>query len=261
MPELPEVEQYKRYLEAAVIGQKITSIDQFNSGRILRSPIDQFESGLVGYMFLSVERIGKYLFLKTNGPKLLNMHFGLTGSVAYLQAEIEMPRFTRVVFDFENGFRLAYMSLRKFGRLELIDSVDSFQKEKKLGVDALIISETDFIESMQKKKSPVKAALLQQNKIAGIGNWIADEMLFQAQIHPEEVANVIPSERYRILYKELQKILEVAIRLESDYDKFPSHFLVNKRTDGESCPRCGDKIIRIEVGGRGTYICQSCQTA
>ncbi|MEM9985958.1 MAG: zinc finger domain-containing protein, partial [Bacteroidota bacterium] len=154
---------------------------------------------------------------------------------------------------------LSFNSLRKFSRLELVEDIPSYQKQKKLGPDATLISKEEFADALLKKGTQIKPALLQQKHFAGIGNWIADEMLHWVQIHPEARCKTISREQYYDLHAALQEIIQVTLDYGGDYGSFPPKFMVRVREDGGSCPRCDDELTRLVVGGRGTYICNRCQ--
>jgi formamidopyrimidine-DNA glycosylase len=259
MPELPEVEGYRRYLEGTTFHQKITGVDVNNEGRMLRVPLTQLREASIGHRFVDSERIGKFLFLQLSNGKIQLWHFGLTGEPKYLPSDEEAPRFARITFHLENGFDLAFSCMRKFGYLKLIDDIEAHRKEIKLGVDAQKITKEAFTHSLQKKRTMIKPALLQQNVFAGVGNWIADEMLFQTRLHPEMRCHTISESDYHELYDRMQEILTTAIGLDAHYKEFPAHFMVERRWQKGNCPRCETELFRFVVGGRGTFVCPNCQ--
>lgn len=157
------------------------------------------------------------------------------------------------------GARLSIASQRKFSRLEVAPDVDSFRARRTLGIDALAITAAAFGQAIAGRKAPLKAALLAQKHFAGIGNWIADEMLFQAQLSPDLRCDALSPARLAQLYQVMRDILLTAIACEAQYTAFPQHFMVPHRWEQGNCPRCGTALVRIVVAGRGTYYCPRCQ--
>ena len=262
MPELPEVELYRREFEKVALNQTIREIETENEGRMLPAGLDTLRELAIGHQLVETDRIGKYLFIRLcSVDQWLMWHFGLTGSFTYYQDEAMKHRFARIFFTFDNGWKLSLNSMRKFSRLEITDSVEAYQAKKKIGPDATRISAEDFTEVLQKKTMVIKSALLEQKKFAGVGNWIADEMLHRVQVHPEQRCHQIEAETYHQLHAALQDIIQVAIDYGADYENFPEHFLIRVREEGGQCPRCDRELIRFVVGGRGTYICETCQPA
>ncbi len=252
MPELPEVENYKKYLDGTILNQKITEVE-VEKPKITKGGPELFAESLVGERFDHSRRIGKVLFLVASNGKVVSMHFGLTGKVAYFKDEEDRPKYSRVVFHFDSGFKLAYVSMRMFGWLSLADSVDEYKAASKLGDDALEISYEDFHNNISKKKTYIKSVLLDQQITSGIGNWVADEILYQSQIHPETKTSSLVDDDFRNIYEKMRHILSTAIKYEANFDDFPNDFLVPRREEGAKCVHTGDTIVRIEIGGRGTY--------
>jgi len=202
MPELPEVEMFRRYFDQTSLNQKINDV-------IIQHPkvVSGFEEDLtklVGDQFASTLRWGKTMLIRTTSNNTIFMHFGMTGNLQYYNSSLEMPKYSRVVFEFDSGFNLGYVSKRMFGRLGLTESPDSYVKQKALGADALEIPEADFIESISGKNKNIKAALLDQSVTAGVGNWIADEILYQAKILPESRCRDLNGEQLAIVFREMQ---------------------------------------------------------
>jgi formamidopyrimidine-DNA glycosylase len=268
MPELPEVETYRRYLEATALHQPITGIDVEDT-KLLLTDYDTFARTLTGRSFTDTYRVGKQLFVRTDAPVVLTMHFGMTGDLAYYRDEEDRPRHARVVFHFANGFKLGFICPRKFERLGLTEDIGEYCRLKGLGTDALRISPGELESKLANKKAPVKPVLLDQRVLAGIGNWIADEVLFQARIHPETPAMRLSESDVQQLHSAIQYVLNTAIAHEAEYRYFPSGFIIHARewdqsphTDAEAhlrCPRCGNTIDVFRVGGRATYACPVCQ--
>jgi formamidopyrimidine-DNA glycosylase len=261
MPELPEVESFRRYFEATALGQKVIRLE-VNAPKIIQSPIDELEKAIVEQTFVRTDRIGKYLFVQTSAQKTLLMHFGMTGELEFFRDLALTPRFTRVLFWLETGF-LAFTDPRKFGKMAIGNSVAEFQKAKKLSTDALEISLEEFQKNLGKRKMPIKSALLDQKVAAGVGNWIADEILFQAKVNPLTSVFQLTDTQIELMHQKMQAILHLAVQHEAYYRDFPRYFLIHSRgwTDEEpaNCPNCNSKIPHIYIGGRASYYCERCQ--
>ncbi|SDB65787.1 formamidopyrimidine-DNA glycosylase [Flavobacteriaceae bacterium MAR_2010_188] len=252
MPELPEVYGYQQYIEKTSLNKKITAFD-CRDKRLLKKSTAEFEEHLIGQKFTGSKRIGKYLFLKTNGDKNLLMHFGMTGRPTYYKEEDDRPKYGHVVFTFENGFHLAFENKRKFGRLDLLDSIEEYQKKHKLSDDARELKLKDFIATVQKRKTDIKKVLMDQSVAAGIGNWMADDILYQARIHPEKKASDLSEKEIKTIFEKMQYVIETAIKFEAHYKDFPEEFLIHNREKGAKCFHTAGKIEKIKVGGRSTY--------
>ena len=183
MPELPEVETFKRYLDNTSLHQRITTVEVCDAYVLKRVSARELVRRLKGRRFENSHRRGKHLFVRAGNELWLRLHFGMTGSLEYLDQHQEIPKTARVIFCFANN-RLAFDDQRKFGEIELIEDVDEFVETRSLGPDALEISFSQFKAIMQKHRGAVKAILLNQRLIAGIGNLYADEILFRARMHP-----------------------------------------------------------------------------
>lgn len=265
MPELPEVEIRRQYLQSSSLFQPITHVE-IEDKKLLTTDSVALIATLNGRQFTETHRVGKNLFILTDKPEvILHMHFGMTGDLEYYHSSLDRPRFARIVFEFSNGFNLGFLCPRKFERIGLIDDIDRFLHRKKIGPDGLAISETELAERIRRKKAFIKPVLLDQSVVAGLGNWIVDEVLFQAYIHPEQRANTLSDDQISKLHASIRLVLETAIRHEATYRTFPNNFLIHAREWDNSpfddveahkfCPRCGTRIERTVVGGRTTFFC------
>ncbi|RDC61811.1 DNA-formamidopyrimidine glycosylase [Adhaeribacter pallidiroseus] len=269
MPELPEVETYRRYFEETALGQTVVDLKAEDPRRQLTTDYDTLLQALKGNQFVDTHRIGKHFLINLSTGKVLVLHFGMTGDLAYYRDEEDTPRFARIVFYFQNGFRLAFIDSRKFGRVGLAASVEEYQKTKALGPDALDITSPQLQASLEKRKAPIKTLLLDQKVLAGIGNWIADEVLFQAKINPARLANTLTLPEYEHLHAAIQLVLKTAIEHEAIYQNFPKSFLIHARgwdevvettvAERRVCPRHQTPLEIMKVGGRTTYFCPVCQ--
>jgi len=270
MPELPEVEGYRHYLEATCLHQPIENIDVEDT-KLLTTDYATLLETLRGASFTGTRRVGKNLFVFTDRPGVtVRMHFGMSGSLEYYHNSLDRPRHARIVFYFRGGFNLGFVCPRKFERVGLVQDVEAFLKKKKIGKDALELTVDDLTAALANRKSVIKSTLLDQSVAAGVGNWIADELLFQAKIHPEKRANELTSAEIAALQGAIQLVLLTAIEKEARYAHFPESFLIHARAWDASpygegserhlvCPRDGTPIEIIRVGGRTTYFCSSCQ--
>lgn len=258
MPELPEVENFRKYLEGTSLQQKIVKID-IDDPKMVKVPAKDFVGSLMGQELTGTDRIGKYLFINTVAGKVIVMHFGLTGKLAYFKDIEDQPRFTRVLFWFDNGFKLAYICMRKFGFVSLTETVEEYKQAVKLADDAQTISFEDFYQKLKHRKSFIKPALMDQKVVAGIGNWMADEVLYQSRIHPESRINHLEEEDFTRIFEKMKYLVETALKHEADHDKFPEDFFIHNRKDDGVCFHTGKPVERIAVGGRGTYFCPSWQ--
>ena len=251
MPELPEVEGFRKYFEGTSLNQEITKIE-IDDPKLVKIPAEEFRESIIGNSFASTDRIGKYFFAHLSNGNTTVFHFGLTGKFYYFSNE-DPPRFTRVLFHFADGFKLAFINMRKFGWVDLITDIAEYQKKKGLGTDAQQITFDEFREKFQKRKSFIKPKLMDQKIMAGVGNWIADEILYQSRLHPESLIQNLDEQDFRNIYEKMQHILNVAVKEESNYESFPEYFFIHNRKDDGICHHTGEPVERIEVGGRGTY--------
>ena len=260
MPELPEVEGYKVYIDSTALHKKITAFE-CRDNRLLKTSKADFEEHLINQELTSTKRIGKYLFIKTSGKKILVMHFGMTGRPNYYKEIEERPKYGHIVLTFENGFHFAFECKRKFGWWDLIDSIAAYKKERKLSDDARDLSLEDFKTAVSHRKTFIKAVLMDQSVAAGIGNWMADEILYQSRIHPEIKVQDLSEKDMELIFKSMKKVIEVAIENDAHYDDFPKDFLIHFRKEGAICFHTGVKIEKIKVGGRSTYFSPEWQKA
>lgn len=280
MPELPEVETIRIGLEKYLTGHKIESID------IRFSKIFQGDaSKIIGTTFKGVRRFGKVLSLDLDNGFSIIVHVKMTGQLVFKKVqdvrevqkvqkaeEIVLPsKHTHVIFHFEGGSKLYYNDLRRFGWIKIVSTVDveNMSFIKNLGIDALKIMKDDFVKLLQNKSTKIKLLLMDQTKIAGVGNIYANDALFLAGINPTRLSRKLLSHEVIKLFKALQTVLKKGIKYggssENTYvnalgekGSYQEHSLVYGKT-GKPCPNCGTKIRRIVLGGRGTFVCENCQ--
>jgi formamidopyrimidine-DNA glycosylase len=259
MPELPDVEVFKGYVDAKALHQRIHDVEVSANGMLRSVSAKAVKSRLKGRQLASTRRHGKHLFIRVTGDGWLRLHFGMTGGLKYFKNAADAPDHTRLRLDFVNGYHLAYTDVRKFGQIGLVDDVDSFVESQSLGPDALAVDINTFRAVLRKYHGALKPRLLEQTAIAGIGNIYADEMLFAAGIHPLTRMENLDDYALRGLHGAMQQILRQAIDARGESHRFPSSFLLRQRQVEGKCPRCGTKLKRITVGGRTTYYCSNDQ--
>lgn len=250
MPELPEVEMVARYFAQHALEQRIARVHVLDPRIVTTRKLGQ----LVGRSFHRVRRHGKHLFADA-GDLWLHIHLGMTGDVAYYRDE--QPRFARVIFDFDNGAHLAYEDMRLFGIVGLTTSPDDYIGERRLGPDPLDarFNLRAFRKLLHKRRGRIKALLMSQDVIAGIGNLYADEALFRSSIDPRRPIDRLSDGEAKTLYRNIRRVLLEAIDFKSRDADYPPRFLVQHREEGDRCPRCGGTIHRTIVAGRTTYYC------
>jgi formamidopyrimidine-DNA glycosylase len=259
MPELPEVEIFKRYLDSTSLRQRITNVEVQDSYVLKRVSASELSRRLKGRRFENSQRHGKHLFVRAGDELWLRLHFGMTGSLEYLKRDEVPPKTARVIFRFANGCQLAFDDQRKFGEVELIEDFDEFLRTRGLGPDALEISLSQFEAIFGKHRGAVKAILLNQQLIAGIGNLYADEILFRTRVHPATKAGKLRNKDLTRLFRATRNVLEKAIALKTDFNRLPKSWLLTHREKRGRCPRCGRALKSATIGGRTSWFCAHCQ--
>jgi formamidopyrimidine-DNA glycosylase len=259
MPELPEVETFKRSLDNTSLHQRITSVEVRDAYILKRVSARELTRRLKGRRFENSHRHGKHLFVHAGDELWLRLHFGMTGSLEYLHHDEVAPKTARVIFRFAGNCRLAFDDQRKFGEIELIEDVDEFLQTRDLGPDALGISLSQFKAILGKHRGAVKAILLNQQLIAGIGNLYADEILFRARVHPATEAARMSDKDLARLFRATRQVLERAIASKTDFNRLPKSWLLTHREKRGRCPRCGRALKSATIGGRTSWFCAHCQ--
>ncbi|MDD4653171.1 MAG: hypothetical protein PHQ34_13205 [Methanothrix sp.] len=257
MPELPEVEMARRYLQDTSLHQTILSA-RIRDERILSGvTASRMEQALTGRQFECAMRHGKRLFLKLRDDLWLTLHLGLTGRLICLKNSQDESKHTRLLVIFENGSRLAFDDPRIFGEAGLAESPRLFLEERKIGPDALQQDLNGFLESMLGRRGLIKPALLNQRIVAGLGNLYADEALFQAGICPR--ARSLSVEQLTALFSSIQETLKASLAVNADLEKLPGSCLLPHRHPGGRCPLDGALLSREKIGGRTSYYCPTHQ--
>ena len=258
MPELPEVEVMRRKAESHVIGATLDDIREEDPRISVHLP-NKWKDNLLGKPCTQTARIGKYLFFQFNGS-WLHLHFGMTGSLVFQPKDQPIPEYTRLILLWSNGIAMYFTDPRTFGKMDLISAVSAFATAKKLGVDLLDAGSKEAEKMFANKKMSLKAILLKQRIVAGIGNWLADEALYRAKLHPASEGRSLSPEQRNNLLKTAQDIAIEAIAADTHYGDFPANFFVHNRNENAFCP-CDtqSQIEKLTLGGRTTYFCPSCQ--
>jgi formamidopyrimidine-DNA glycosylase len=259
MPELPEVEIFKRYLDRTSLCQRIVGVDVQRSYVLKGISARELARQLKGRRFESSRRHGKHLFVRAGRDLSLRLHFGMTGSLKYLKPEEQMPPYARVIFRFERDRRLAFDDPRQFGQIGLVTNVDKFLRKRAVGADALNIGLSKFRDIFKENRGAAKSVLLNQKLIAGIGNLYADEILFRTRIHPATELSRLRDKDVARLFSTARHILEKAIEIKADADRTPRAWLLRQRRKGGKCPRCSRELKSATIGGRTTWFCAHCQ--
>ena len=257
MPELPEVETFKRYLDRTSLKLLIKGV-VVSDNRILKVEESYLKEFIKNKKFESSIRHGKYLFVYLK-PKYLVMHFGMTGDLKYYNKKEDLPKFSKVIFQFNNDFNLAYISTRMFGKLDVVDSIEKFIKSKRLGPDAFKMSLEEFKETLVRRTAIAKNALLNQGFIAGVGNIYSDEILFKTKLHPRTKLNSIGERKVEELFLTIKEVLKFGIEKQGDLSTYPDSFLIPHRKKEEKCPSCNHEIERFKISGRHGFFCPNCQ--
>jgi formamidopyrimidine-DNA glycosylase len=264
MPELPDVERFRRHLAATSLNRPIGDVT-IRRAKVLALPGAKLRQALRNRRMKRTLRHGKHLLVELDDGRWLALHFGMTGRLLYFKKMADDPKYDRARFDFADGSHLAFDDRRQLGRIALVDDADAFIRKQRLGPDALDprLGEAAFIAVFAPNRGTAKAALMDQTLVSGIGNIFSDEILFQARIHPQASVKALEHADLVRLYRVLRKVLETAIARgggsEEETERLPKHFLIPKRDKGASCPRCRGPIEILKFSGRTAYFCPACQ--
>jgi formamidopyrimidine-DNA glycosylase len=248
VPELPEAERARQTLER-VLGRRIARVDDRDPYVCRPHAAGEIEDALVGHEFASAHRRGKFLWLETVDGPVLGLHLGMAGKMV-LEGPGETPRWDRFAVEFDDGTRFALRDKRRLGRAVLNPDFSH------VGPDAADVGREDFRRLIGAGRTPVKARLLDQRAISGVGNLLADQALWQARIAPGRPVSDLSVEDLDRLRRELRAAIRSAVRKGG---VGTGSFVPARGRDG-SCPRCGHALHRATIGGRTTYWCPQCQS-
>jgi formamidopyrimidine-DNA glycosylase len=283
MPELPEVETVARGLRQAVLGRRILSVT-LGKTDFIDDPV-ALEQHLPGRRIEAVERYGKFMLLRlsaeaaTNGNAAedaakqasLLVHLGMTGQMAASPAEKPPEKHTHVCMLLDDGRELRYTDARRFGRIAYLTDAPLAEELTRFGADPLEISIEEFVKRIRERRARVKALLLDQGVLRGVGNIYADESLWRAKVHPAQIGAKLSRKQAKTLWRALQEILRKAIAMRGssisdflDAKGEPGEYQRRHRAygrEGKACHRCKTTIRRGIVAGRSSYFCPECQLA
>lgn len=278
MPELPEVEVVKLFLEDKLLGHTITNLEILNP----KSFVGNLNL-VIGQKIVKFSRTGKQLSIYLSNKLILLVHLKMTGQLIYQgyvlghptkDSSLPMPtKSTRLIFTFKDKSKLYFNDQRKFGWIKLLTLPELIESQKNLGLDIFNpnFSSNYLYSQLQKSHRPVKIILLDQKFFAGIGNIYANDALFLSGIYPKTPSNKITEKQAKLIHKFLIEIMKQSvlvggstakdnkyIRPDGTAGKNQFFFRVYERK-GESCLKCGTKIEYQKLGGRGTFFCPQCQ--
>ena len=272
MPELPEVETVRKGLEKQVTGSRIGKVEVFWPNIIREPAVAEFEENLKGEEVLHVGRRGKFLVIQLTHWTLIS-HLRMEGKYVIKKADDPIQKHTHVIFHLEDGRDLRYLDVRKFGKMSLIPKGEETNAASlvKLGPEpqADQFKFEEMFSKIKKHKKPIKALLLDQTFVAGIGNIYADEVLFRAFILPDRPANSLSEKEARNLYEAILNVMQQAIEAggttirtyQNSFGEtggYQNQLSVYGRHN-QACPRCGQLIQKGKVAQRGTHYCPNCQ--
>jgi len=251
MPELPEVNTFKKYFDGTSLHKKISIVNVYDSKIIRNVTEGQFIDHLTGRTFTGSTRRGKYLFGHLDNGHHLLLHFGMTGDIKYYHDPIEKPRWERFSFEFEDEGILGFDCPRKFARIACITDLDQYIESVGLGVDALEVTESDFLAKAKGRKTTIKGFLLNQKILAGMGNLYVDEVCYQTRVHPKSATGKIPKEKLIEMHQKMQEVLHTAIERQAYYKDYPDDWFWKWRKKGAESDK--GQITIEKVAGRTTY--------
>ncbi|MBO5711700.1 MAG: DNA-formamidopyrimidine glycosylase [Acholeplasmatales bacterium] len=270
MPELPEVETVRRVLEDKLVGTTITGIDVYYQN-IIEDELDYFKANVIGKKIVGLSRLGKYLIFNLEDGAIVS-HLRMEGKYFYLPKKSELNKHIHVVFNLSNDYILCYQDTRKFGRMVYKSNDDLYTTAplSKIGYEPFIANNLDSKEiynKIIKRNLPIKAVLLEQSIITGLGNIYVDEVLFASKILPDRPANNVSLAEVESIINECDRILSKAIEYKGTTIRsytsslgvkggYQDFLLVHTKT---ACPHCNDSISKMKVGGRTSYYCKNCQ--
>lgn len=272
MPELPEVETVKETLKKIIVNKRITDVS-INYENIIEYPLaDEFKKRIINEKINDIKRRGKWLMFDLDHYYLLS-HLRMEGKYFFKNKDDEHLKHEHVIFTLDDKYELRYLDTRKFGKMHLIEKDKVYDQKplNELGKEPWDKElNSDYLkEKYKNKKLPIKTVILDQSIIVGIGNIYADEILFLSKISPLKKANLLNKEELEKIIINTKKVLDEAIinggttirsyeSSEGVHGKNQDNLLVHNR-EGQACPNCKEQIIKIRVGGRGTYYCPICQ--
>ena len=265
MPELPDVEGFKRVLAKNALRKTIARVVVRDARILGKLSARTFASRLQDAKLIAARRHGKHLMAQIDHGGWLTLHFGMTGAFQFVRNCEDEPPFTRVRLDFADDGCLAYTNKRMIGRVGLARDAADFIAAEELGPDALDrrFDFDAFKTAVLGIKRDMKSVLMDQQIIAGIGNIYSDEILFQAGINPAERMDDLAPSQLKRLFLKMREVLKTAIirgaGSEQFVERMPKGSLLPERNKGGHCPHCRSLLKVFKVGGRTAYCCPQCQ--
>ena len=257
MPELPDVEGYRRLFDRYAVGKLVVAVVVRDAGVIRSGSSGSFVRRLVGRRFAQVERVGKWLLAPTDGPTLL-IHFGMTGALQWLGPDDDQHRFDRVLLQVDGG-ELAYRDQRKLRGLWLADEADEITRVTgPQGPDAAALTGAQLEHILEPHRGELKSLLMNQELIAGLGNMLTDEVLWRAKIHPCRVFADLEQQERRSLGQMMERTLRTSIK-HGEIPRTPRWLSSQRAVDNPRCPRCRATLCTSRVAGRTSLWCPVCQ--
>lgn len=269
MPELPEVEYARKLAERVGVGRRIVKVWCADDPIVfagVRPP--RIRKALLGRRIEGAHRRGKWMWLRLDAPPCVLLHFGMTGMLrvpgdAGLQLHSAgpaerawPPRFTKLELQLDDGGRIAFTNARRLGRVRLVDDPKREPPVSQLGFDPLLDppTATQLGRLLQRRRAPIKAVLLDQGFAAGVGNWVADEVLYQARIDPHRLGSDLQPVEVKRLLAALRRVVRTAVAVDADSDRYPRGWLFHRRWGKDANARAvgGHALAFDEIGGRTT---------
>ncbi|NND05246.1 MAG: DNA-(apurinic or apyrimidinic site) lyase [Saprospiraceae bacterium] len=253
MPELPEVNTVMKGFRDSALHDKILDVQVLDDKILRNCSADTFVDLLIGRKFVHTYRRGKYFFATLNSDDSVLFHLGMTGDIHYYQEEYDAPKHERFSVKLASGLIIGYDDPRKFSRILHIPNIQDYLVEIGLGPDALEISKDNFAQLFAGRTTTLKSVLMNQKLIAGVGNLYADEICYQARIHPATVAKQLASKHIEKLYDCMQRILQLACDRDAYYKVYPEDWFWKWRNDDQEILQGKGRIQKMKIGGRTTY--------
>ncbi|MBC9728029.1 Fpg/Nei family DNA glycosylase [Streptomyces sp. TRM68367] len=259
MPELPDVEGFRKVLESCAKGRVVQRVDVRDAGVLHGVGVRRLREALEGRRFTKAERHGKWLLARTGGGPTLLLHFGMTGRLDCARPDDATEPHDRVLFTLRGGRQLRYRDQRKLQGLWLAgDDSDVVRILDGQGPDALAVDREEFEAALSSRRGRVKAVLTDQSVLAGLGNLLADEILWRAKLPPTTRASDLTAPERRRLYIHMRRTLHTA-NTAGRVPPRPSWLTGHRDDPDPACPRCGDALRRSRMSGRTTVWCPRCQ--
>lgn len=268
MPELPEVETIRLGLQKHLVGHTIVDVELIWPGQFHGDP-----KSIIGSKIIGIRRFGKGLVIDLDNGLSLAVHVKMTGQLIYKASPFLAGTHTRLIFHLDNEALLLFNDIRKFGWLKVLKTseVTGLSFFKSLGPEPLKnLTLENFTQIVKKGSLPIKSLLMDQKRIAGIGNIYANDALFLAKIAPARIASSLSNQEIKKLFKSIEEVLTKSLKAGGasevnflnalgEKGTYQKHFLVYKK-NGKPCTNCGTIIKKMRIGGRGTFYCPSCQS-